>query len=285
MKITILYSGGLDSTILYAYAKVNYPNAAISCVWFHHGHSAAIQEEAVLPSFVKVRRMEWLQLSDVVGYTSKSENGQSEASYIPGRNLVFAVLAACQDVPDEIWMGTLENEVHDYSVDRSAKFMEDTSKLLSYVLSPFKPNVKLRAPLAEAGFDKFKEIEWALQNALTQNDIIATWSCYNLNHNVVNQVPCGDCAQCMRRKILFGTLGFEEKYIQDPFLNKYTISWLRELFKQCALEGWAGEATTDLIGWFGTDERYLQFLINSNIDVEISEYASQALKKLVNNNT
>ena len=67
MKITILYSGGLDSTILYAYAKVNYPDAEISCVWFHHGHSAAIQEEAVLPSFVKVRRMEWLQLSDVVG--------------------------------------------------------------------------------------------------------------------------------------------------------------------------------------------------------------------------
>lgn len=279
MKITILYSGGLDSTILYAYAKVHYPNAEISCVWFHHGHSASVQEETVLPSFVKVRRMEWLQLQDVVGYTSKSENGQSEASYIPGRNLVFAILAACQDVPDEIWMGTLENEVHDFSVDRSAKFMKDTSALLSYVLSPFKPSVKLRAPLAEAGFDKFKEIEWALQNALTQEDIISTWSCYNLNKNVVDQIPCGDCAQCMRRKILFGALGFEERYLQDPFLNKYTVGWLCNLFEQCVLEDWSGEATTDLIGWFGSDVRYLNYIIDSKLDAKIKDLALLALKK------
>ena len=60
MKISILYSGGLDSFLLYRYAKKNYPNAEISAMYFKHGSISEQKEIESLPSFVKIREVKLL---------------------------------------------------------------------------------------------------------------------------------------------------------------------------------------------------------------------------------
>ena len=61
-KIAILYSGGLDSYILYHYAKITNPTDDIIGVYWDHGQEADEAEQLSLPDFVQVRKVDWLKL-------------------------------------------------------------------------------------------------------------------------------------------------------------------------------------------------------------------------------
>ena len=100
MKIVILYSSGLDSRIMLHYAQQKYPDADIKCIYYQHGAESEQHELSLLPDFVEVRKIDWL--GEKIKPVAKKEDPFAGAIYIPGRNLVFSVLAASQELADSL---------------------------------------------------------------------------------------------------------------------------------------------------------------------------------------
>lgn len=244
-RILILFSGGLDSYILYHMA-LQEKGAIVEAIYWDHGHTAAKSEMARLPKFVKVRKVDWL--NKVEGLFSK-EGDPSGPIYIPGRNLVFIVLSACEELPDEIWIGALLEENHDGGTDKNNIFLQKTTELLKYTLSPFKEDIKVRAPFVERGLTKYKAVKWALENGLTINNIIKTISCYQ-QENAENLEPCGNCKQCLRRFAIFYDLGFNEQYLEHPLDSVKNRKWIDEMINIGLNKQWPSYILNDL-HWVG----------------------------------
>ena len=227
MKISILYSGGLDSFLLYRYAKKNYPNAEISTVYFKHGSISEQKEIESLPSFVKIREVKLLDEDHYL--LSKNKKVNKGSIYISGRNLVFTVLLGSLDLPDEIWLGSTWEDDYPNSTDKNEHFRQATSDLLSYVLSPFTKNsIKVRFPIVELNLSKRNLVKYALTNKLaTKNEILKTVSCYNFTQ----QLPCGECWQCFSRALIFKLENIEsEKCMKDPFTSTNYIEKHKHIF-------------------------------------------------------
>lgn len=220
MKILILYSGGLDSFIMYHYAKYHYPFADIKCVYYKHGCQSEKSELANLPQFVEVKTMEWLSDSNTA--MSKKTDPFAGNIYIPGRNLAFVTLGACQYLPDEIWLGVLSDENNYGATDKNIYFQQETEKLLNYVLSPFKSNIKLRFPFVENRWNKLTAIQWALEIGIEKSLLIQQISCWH--HDGIN---CGQCKQCFKRELNFKLLGISDVYKIDPIKSDYGKSMIK----------------------------------------------------------
>lgn len=221
MKIVVLYSGGLDSLILLKLAKASYPDAEIKCLYYRHGADSEEAEIARLPDFVEVREVAWL--GEFCRPVAKLDDPYAGAIYIPGRNLVFSALAACQELSDEVWMGTLWDEDNDQATDKNERFRRGASELLSYVLSPFVGNVKVRFPFVEAGWSKVDAVEWALANGVTKEELIETVSCWHHDG-----IPCGQCKQCFKRYFIFLLNKLEECYRVHPIYSRHGRELLRK---------------------------------------------------------
>lgn len=205
MKILILYSGGLDSLIMKEYAYKTYPEAEVISVYFDIGHDYAYKEKAALPKDVVVHDMSWFQALGV------GKDGNNTGSiFIPGRNLMFIVNAACKYLPDEIWLGALLGEIHDKATDKNFEFLSKLQDTLNYVLSPFKDEIKVRFPLVDAGWDKLAATEWALQNGM-EKQVLKSSSCMSGEEG-----NCGTCPVCLRRFGIFAQLGIAETYNTHP---------------------------------------------------------------------
>ena len=222
-KIVVMYSGGLDSFALLFVAKQQNPEAEIVCVYWDHEHGASVAERNSLPDFVEVRHCEWM--SRVQGYHAIKGNPNG-AIYIPGRNLVFAVLTACQYLPDEIWLGALYEENNSSNTDKNDKFIKDTTSLLQYVLKDFSPSVTLRTPLVELQLTKRGVVKHLIDNGCPVSEITATMSCYQ-QEDPFEKIPCGSCLQCLKRWAVFGSLGFSETCRTHPLDSPKNILWLR----------------------------------------------------------
>lgn len=221
-KIGILYSGGLDSFLMHRFAKINYPDHEIVCVYYQHGAESEEKELANLPEFVKVRKIDWL--SESCKPVAKKDDPYAGAIYIPGRNLVFATLIASQELVDEVWMGTVVDEDNFKATDKNEHFRHKTSKLLTYVLSPFKEKVTVKFPFVEMAWTKEHAVRWALQNhACTKEELIETVSCWHWDGK-----PCGKCKQCLKRALVFALNGFHEEYLSDPLENEFGQTLMQE---------------------------------------------------------
>ena len=225
MNIVILYSGGLDSKVLYEYAKINNPNDTIKLIYYDYGSPICESEKIYLPENVKVRELEWFGHS-FDNLKSKSEEVYKGNIYIPGRNLVFTILAACQELPDEIWMGTLVNETHDDATDKNYTFIEKTEQVLNYVLSPFNKNIKIRFPFAENGFKKQDIIQYAINNNLTEI-LKHSFSCFTSTDGIA----CGICHSCIRTFFYFyKKIEYTFKnQLPNLYLKEYLINWSNKL--------------------------------------------------------
>lgn len=229
MKLVILYSSGLDSLIMKHYAQVNYPDAEIKCLYFKHGADSEAEEIARLPNFVEVRTVDWL--GDKIKPVAKKEDPFAGAIYIPGRNLVFSVLAASQELADEIWMGTLHDEDNPKGTDKNETFRNMTSEILTYVLSPFVDGVKVRFPFVDEKWTKVEAVKWALANGLTKEEIVNTVSCWHHKGQ-----PCGRCKQCFKRQLVFKINGIDEVCEQDPINSDFgrdlIAGYLKAVFEE-----------------------------------------------------
>jgi len=221
-KIAMSYSGGLDSAIMYHMAKINNPDAEIKTIYWDHGQPNAQREIQGLPDFVEVRKVDWLGKDK----QPVTQPGRREGPImIPGRNLVFATLLACQEVADEIHIGALQGELHLKGTDKNRIFAASASATLSYVLSPWLPEgVQVKFPLADAGLDKLGEVRWALDNNLTEEDLLATRSCHSGDTE-----RCGECIQCVKRWAVFGACGFKEDYDIHPLESDFGRKFIYDL--------------------------------------------------------
>lgn len=251
MKISILYSGGLDSLMMYHYAKVKHPDAEVECVYWDHGHAARQSEMEHLPSFVKVRKVDWLNLPVDGGYLAKETEPASGAMYIPGRNLVFSVLTACQGLADEVWVGALLEEAHEHASDKNYEFFEKSTAVLSHVLGPWKERVVVRAPFVDEKWSKFDALKWCLENGLAQEDVIDTYSCYNLEGSSSFK-KCGNCKQCVRRLLIFHKLGFDELFdlVGHPLSMPKSRAWVIEIIDALEAVDWKGPLVAEVPQYF-----------------------------------
>jgi 7-cyano-7-deazaguanine synthase in queuosine biosynthesis len=230
-NIIILYSGGLDSYILYRYAKKMHPDDNIKAIYWNHYQEAAKIEISRLPNFVEVRNVDWMNLKGKFPIDCPGKN--EGAIYIPGRNLIFMALCACEDLPDEIWMGAYNGETHNKATDKNYQFLWGLNSILNYVLSPFYGDKKIECkfPLADLGMTKLKSVDWALKNGVTKEELIATYSCYAGDGGL-----CGECIQCIKRWSIFGQHGFTEKYNVNPATTKQGLLTFGEMIR-CELGG------------------------------------------------
>lgn len=223
MKITILYSGGLDSYIMKMYAEKKYPDAEINYVWYDIGQEYNEKEKNALPSFVERRKIEWLKPGEKLLGKQESASGNI---FIPGRNAVLATCAASMFLPDEIWMGALMGETHSGSTDKNYEFLEKLNDMLRYVHSPYKDKITVRFPLADEGWGKLEAVKWAYDNGASKEELMATSSCLSSEKG-----KCGHCVVCMRRMGIFGQLGFSEKYNVNPLLVPQNQKMILEMLK------------------------------------------------------
>lgn len=219
--ILILYSGGLDSLIMDRFAKVNYPEYNIKKVWFNIGQEYNYKEKRSLPNDVEIRHVDWNASGYIKDTVSKDGN-----IFIPGRNAVLIMLAASIYTPDQIWLGALQGETHKKATDKNWKFLKLINKCISYTYSPFK-NIEVHFPLAEYNLNKKTAVEWALNNGITQKQILNTSSCLSSVDG-----HCGECVVCLRRWGIFGQLGFKEPYIIEPLSTKFSIEYCLSLYEK-----------------------------------------------------
>jgi len=215
-KIVILHSGGLDSTVMWRLAKEDIRNEVIA-VYFDIGHEYAWKEKARLPSDAHVHDMTWFQAEG----RGKQGNAMNNI-FIPGRNMMFATIAACKYVPDEIWMGALMGEIHDQATDKNLEYLHRQNEILDYVLSPF-GKVKVVFPFVERGWGKLQVTQWGVQNSM-QQEILSSSSCMSGEEG-----NCGRCGVCLRRAGIFPQFNMHEHYNVDPWTAPENRKMIREI--------------------------------------------------------
>ena len=278
MKIAILYSGGLDSRMMLHYAHVKYPQAEVSCIYWAHGHNAQEAEIETLEDYVDVRHVDWLNKNVEGSYLSKKQDSHTTGKiYIPGRNLVFSVLAACEEMADEVWIGALAEEGTDLATDKNQKFFNLATDCISYVLSPWKDKVTVRSPFADEGWSKEDTLEWCLKNGLSKNEIKKTISCYHLQDKGKHG-KCGNCSSCMCRFMLFGNQGFDELDSMDthPLKGDVGIKWLKNIIDDLNKNNWNTEHASYVQSYFKYFPKYVKQHGTDNIDVQ---YIADSIEK------
>lgn len=255
-KIIILYSGGLDSTILKIWADNHYPDYEIKCIYYDYGNPVCQSEILHLPEYVEVRKVDWFNNSIDQLKIKKSEK-QKGAIYIPGRNLVFATLAATQELPDLIFMGGLFDEAHLYATDKSKIFIDKFNDIIKYVLSPFKDSVVLKFPFVDEKMIKIDVIKYGISNGLSENDFNKMFSCYNFS---LNGKQCGHCHQCFRLFLYLYNYNFNVNFLEKPFFNS-DFAWI---YLNQSLEKIENGNYNDIISIYDIDyNSALQFMINN----------------------
>lgn len=262
-KIIILYSGGLDSFVLYHWTKKKYPNCEIKCIYYDYGNPVCRTEISKLPEFVTVKNIDWFDNSTekLVG---KKEEDHKGNIYIPGRNMVFAVLTAAQELPDYIFMGGLYEEAHNAATDKNVKFINKFNDLVNYVLSPFKDKISLIFPFVDELYTKSMVIDWALNNGIQPDILGKLYSCFNYSEN---GLPCGECHSCMRSFSFFYKKGIPIKFSRHPFFESdFGINYLNNSIQMLEESNYDRVLLQDLdyssIRSFLTDYNINQSLVN-----------------------
>ncbi len=226
-KIVILYSGGLDSFIMKKLAELQYPDHEVKCIYYRHGADSEQKEIDLLPDFVEVRTVDWL--NETTRPVAKIDQPLAGAIYIPGRNLAFSVLAACQELPDQIWLGVLKDENNPAATDKNDLFRHSATAAISYALSPFKDGVAVVFPFVERGWTKVDAVNWALSVGVPKEDLLKTVSCWHAHDGKA----CGTCWQCVKRRLVFLNCGIDEvESDTDPIANKFGRKVISNIIKK-----------------------------------------------------
>jgi 7-cyano-7-deazaguanine synthase len=213
MKIVMICSGGLDSTILYYYEK--YLGAEIIPINFSYGskHNKIERERAkkLIPdirfvdidlSFLKSSLLEGQEAIPHGHY--EAENMKS--TVVPFRNgimLSFAIGLAESEKADCVMLGSHAGD-HAIYPDCRPEFTEAMSHAAEFgtynnikVISPF--NYKTKGDLVKIG------ASIGIENIMAE-----TWTCYE-----GGETHCGKCGSCTERKEAFQIAGIRDQTIYE----------------------------------------------------------------------
>lgn len=208
--LTIMYSGGLDSFISYHYALKQ--GFSPLCLFVDMGHPYAEKEWNAIMSIPEDIRppVEKLKMTDLYTLISSRLHNQ----IIPSRNVMLATIGAM--FSPRVWINALDGEQNGKEHDKSERYFEDTSKLLSFTNEAFQTETIIESPFAN--MSKAETIKWALDNGIPKEHLFATSSCYDDTFK-----KCGTCLTCYKRKTAFLLNGIDEPgYENNPLASEYS---------------------------------------------------------------
>ncbi len=215
-KAVVLFSGGLDSTTVLAYAKSkNFNCFALS---FHYGqrHESEMNAAKEIAKHFDVSEHKFFSLPlDSIGGSSlvdsskaiiKSENLEIPSTYVPARNLIFLSVAlgwAESIGANDIFIGVNAVDYSGYP-DCRPEFINLFQKISKLATKEgiLGNNFNINAPLLN--FSKKEIIRLGIELGV---DYTMTVSCYKANPQ---GKACGACDACTLRKKGFTDLGIDD---------------------------------------------------------------------------
>lgn len=216
--VTILYSGGLDSLIMYNYAVAH--GYTPLCLHVDLGQPYGDKERATFNIVDQFHpKVEVIHMSGLYELISSRLSNQ----IIPSRNVMLSVIGSM--FSGEVWLGALDGEQLGKEHDKSPRFFEEISNLLTYTNEMFQPRTLVKAPFAE--MSKSETIAWALDYGIPLSVLVGTSSCYSDTEH-----KCGECLTCVKRFLAFKANGIVELgYSKDPLQSDYYKELLVEIPK------------------------------------------------------
>ncbi len=191
MKVCVLVSGGLDSTITYFVLKQERPDDEIIPVFIDLSQSYKDKELAACET-IYGDELRILQVDS-------PKQDDKENYFIPNRNLFLASYATLVFCPDEIYLGGLAD---DNQVDKTPEIFEEMSALITKTSDKA---IKVHSILWD--YTKGRSVEMFLNKEIKDAEqlLLQSVSCYDgstPNH-------CNDCAACYRRYVALASNNIE----------------------------------------------------------------------------
>lgn len=219
-KAVILFSGGLDSTTILAYAK----NNGFDChpISFNYGqrHAAELEAAKKIAQSLKINHKIITLPTDMFGSSALtndsinvpeySEKNMSEIppTYVPARNTIFLSIAlgyAESIDAHDIFIGVSSIDYSGYP-DCRPEYINAFEKLANLATKDGIEGKKLTIHTPLLYLTKAETVQMGIANDV---DYSSTVSCYSADR--LSGAACGKCDSCSYRK-----KGFEESGIKDP---------------------------------------------------------------------
>lgn len=201
MKSVLIYSGGLDSTVLLF--KLKSDNAISSAISFNYGqkHSKELEFAKFNCNKLNIKHMivDLSPLKDIFGKSALTNSDVKipQANYdkdnmattvVPNRNMIFLSIATAYAISTDADSVAYAAHSGDHALyaDCREEFAKAIDKAIS--LCDYK-NIKLYRP-----FINMTKAEIAKLGVKLGVDFSKTWSCYE-----GGDTPCGKCATCLER--------------------------------------------------------------------------------------
>jgi 7-cyano-7-deazaguanine synthase len=186
MKIVVLLSGGLDSTV--AAHKARSDGHEITAFTLRWGQPMWDLERASARRTIDALGCAWRVADlDLAPKSMSIGAGAIGPRVVAGRNLAFLAMAgalASAIGAEEVWIGSNADDARDYP-DCRPEFIASANDLLSLVCG-----VRVHAPLLHLRKTEVVALGRSLNVPLEK-----TWSCYQSN----SSTPCGTCNACALR--------------------------------------------------------------------------------------
>ena len=212
MRHFLLLSGGVDSTTLAAWIRVEHPGESVDSVTFRYGQKHGVELEAaeqVARTFGFAHRV--LELPRIGGSALTDADRELPLSrdltqvtgvapsYVPARNLLFlASLASLADSsgPATLWFGVHRDDHAGYP-DTRPEFVTAADEAVR-LGTQFA--LRVRAPFV--GWSKAEILRWGLEHDVP----------YGLTHSCYQGLrpACGVCDTCQARLAAFAEAGAED---------------------------------------------------------------------------
>ncbi len=227
-KAVILFSGGLDSTTVLAYAK----NKNFDChpITFNYGqrHNAELTAAKKIAAFYNINNHKIVNIpNDMFGASALTDEGIDvpefsedrrnaiPITYVPARNTIFLSIAlgyAESIGAQDIFLGISFIDYSNYP-DCRPEYIEAFEKLANLATKDGVEGRKIHFHAPLLYLSKAKTIELGIQNDV---DYSMTVSCYDADPN--SGAACGKCDSCTYR-----IKGFSEMGIADPTIYRTDV--------------------------------------------------------------
>jgi len=179
MAITVLLSGGVDSTLCAILAHER--GILQRCLFFDYGQQAVEHERRAARKLAGLFAVPLVEQSLCLPVSMMNEVPGGGPRVVPNRNFAFMTAAQCLGVK-HVWYGAIGDDYSDYA-DCRPEWIRETSESLQ---------MTIEAPLIH--LSKRDVVLMARDRRLPLD---TTWSCYS----PINGMPCDVCNSCIARNV------------------------------------------------------------------------------------